>query len=153
MVQTLVQIDLKTWMQSGIFSIRYVETGKVYLCGSLCMLEALVRLIKNIEIDKIEVSILETPYSRIRLQHYIETTPNCLNKRASVKYKVDMELYGKKVHVVLKSRNNTKIVVGIFRKMHEANSFVQQHYKDGVKHIVYANNLLTRAWRRGEVDA
>lgn len=166
----MVTIDLNLWLSSGVFAIRRKVDGRMFISGSLCMLDSLVRHIKqislghssvrelNVGLDGLEPIILETNINKkklkLRTQFHIDLhRDKVLNKKDTFKCTISMEIVHNRVHVHLKTKNRSKILVGVFRKMKEANSFVQEHYKDEVKDIVYCNNLLTRAWRRGEKDA
>lgn len=162
-----MDINIKSWLNSGIFAITNVSTSQSYLTHSLCMFDSLVRHIRlirqnshpikelNVDLDRVVFSILETNLPddkdrRLALQQHIDTFPNgVLNRKASVVYKVDMRFIHGRIHVQLRSRNNKRFTVGVFRKLKEANKFIQDSYpsKD-INKIVYSSNLLTREFRR-----
>lgn len=160
------KIDVQTWLSSGIFGLRVISTSKTYLCGSNCMLDALNRHLKqiklrhssvpelNVQLDELEIVVLELKNDKILLQKHIDALGDlCLNKKNVIRYSIHIEFIDNKIGVFLRSSNRSKILVGVFKKMKEVNSFVHLHYKDGVKNIIYSNNLLTRAFRKGETDA
>jgi hypothetical protein len=149
-------IDLDEWNRTGVFAFIDARGSNIYISHSNNMLKSMVRLLDRF--STYEPIILETCNDsfngrQLLVQKYMEKykTVNfsVLNKKSSLKYKVNIEIVNEQpfvVHVVLKSRKSKK-VVGIFKKYKDAIKFLETFYNGDITKIIYASNELTRTYR------
>jgi hypothetical protein len=159
-VEEIVQmtIDILEWSRSGVFLAINARDSQVYISHSNNMLNAMTKLLERFKIgDGWEYQILETFSGSTRnrmliVQKYIEIynkSFSVLNKKIPLKYTPGVQVINGppfRVEVFLRSRNNRKMVVGVFKKMKDAIEFLDKHYSVEVTKIVHATNELTREY-------
>lgn len=163
-------LNLNNLSNSGLFALINDFDRKVYVGYSRNILDALKRIVsdlndnlkthKNIKEDftKLRLVVLEkmtdVRLMKILYNNYIEHYRNIgytsYRNVIPIKLRVRIEItLDYKILVHLVCNNKTKIVVGVFDKMKEADSFVADFYTDRKIKLVYANNALTRNYYSG----
>jgi hypothetical protein len=150
-----------------IFVLVCDENKGVLVMHTGCLMDALYRINRDLEtskytllrndIDKIRIEVLEegiedTTLRKIKTNNYLEEYLSKGYKQYCpsnlVKYKVclDVITHNRTSHAIvyLKDKRCNKIVVGLFKNMREAKSFVQEYYPNyECKGIYYATNEAT----------
>lgn len=164
-------LDVKDWLLPCIFIIKAKDSMKVYLTYSntpLVSVASILQEIKdksypisdlNLDLSQIEVTPLESINNRkdamLRLEEligiYKQNGYEILNRRRSLVYKLDIHIDGKKVYIYLKSRNGSRILVGLFKKYREAIKWLNESYpnQDRITKVIYCNTLIYRDYLKG----
>lgn len=154
--------NLNNLSNSGLFALISDFDRKVYLGYSRNVLEALKRIVSELDgdlnylkkdfpnlrfvfLEKLEDEKLMKIFYRHYISYYRSQGYMSYRNFIPIKLKVKVEITNDyKIHVYLVCSNNTKTLVGIFDNIQESDSFVSDYYSGDVKTIVYSNNLLTR---------
>lgn len=164
--------DLYKLTEPCIYAIKSDESKKVYVGYSKNLLTSLGRILGDVESygslkDDLSTATIEVlctdalilkdvKLTRFNVSLYAEQYINSgytfYKPTNLVKYKLDVKIYANNYaayYVVdLVNSRNEKILVGVFDKKSQCDSFLALYYPDNiVRHFYTANNPLTKKWR------
>ncbi len=164
--------DIGTFNQSGVYALINHQEKRLYLGCSKDMLKALIRILDDLktnkqysellkDYDKLEFCTIETSpstssmaYLRLRLGYFRILWENngysFYNSDKGLRLRVNSYLGSdSKVYVEVVSQSNKRIIVGVFNRVRDADSFIKRHYGSPISEIVYADNRNTERFLKG----
>lgn len=150
----------------GVFALINPVDKKIYIGVGVSMLKAVIRLLDDLTTNKayseigadlrhLQFTVLENcdrSLTRhglgIKLAWWVQKYEQegyglySSNKGSRLRVNTFLDASGH-VNVEIVSGGNKRVIVGVFKRVKEADQFVEENYKGNVKKIVYADNWLT----------
>lgn len=156
----------------GLYALTNVLDKKVYIGYGKSMLKSVTRLLDDLKTNKnlsklagdsnsLVFSVIETcldqnsmAYLRLRMgvhrSQYKDNGYSFYNSDKGLRLRVNsyLDLDGY-IYVEVVSQSNKRIVVGVFKRVADADNFIKRHYQGTIGTIVYSDNRLTERYKQG----